>query len=38
MCLKSGLRNRVEKGGGLYWPSKLPLELYVSKEDQEDYK
>lgn len=27
ICLRSGFLSKVEKGGGSYWPSKLPLEL-----------
>ena len=27
ICLRSGLCKRVERGGGLYCPSKLPLKV-----------
>ena len=34
MCRRSGLCSKVEKGGGLLCPSKLPLKFEVSKESR----
>ena len=32
ICLRSDLCKSVEKGGGLYCPSRLPLKLHLARK------